>query len=496
MTDPHLSIRRHDVRIRAVGRPAPADAVAAAVAARLARAPAPDGTGYWVIRSLELHTVVGAQWSATGVADSIARGLSSRLADRVRRGIDPAAALWFPGRAAFVSAFLIDLAAGRARGRWEYGQFADLPADASTAIVALAEREPDALLAGLVRLSDRELADVVTAIAPERVDQIAASLSSGAARAPLRRITGIVADTFHGGRILRGPRGGLLSALIAARDTGGEGLAALTSAGTAAVAVAEAAERAGSERGLLLTAVATGDWELVRRIVGTADFDPILALVPWPVADRAALAEALRARTPPADATPESMTEYTPFGGLFLLLPLLDELWDWRTATLGWPVVGGVPASAVVRLRAVAAALSADDPRVARDGLLRRAFGLGSVGDGELSAAAAALDARHLDAFAGVAGAGDRVDELVARTATALLRSLGARLPGMDAASAAYLRREVLDIDAHVRFEGARAVVELSHPPLGVIVSLSGLNRGSFRMPESEDLTWTLTTRG
>jgi hypothetical protein len=508
MDSAQLSIRRHHVRIRATGRPPAASAVVAEVARRLEETPAPHGTGYWVIRSLEVTAVVGAEWSASRVATAVARGVLSGLTERVRNGPDPDGALWFPDRAAFLGAFLVDLAAGRARGRWEYGQFEQAGVDAGDAIAGLADDEPVVTLTALLRLSDRELEQVVAAIGPARVDEVAARLARPAPRADPGTIAGIVADRLLRGRMLGDARDGLLVALIAARDGHGADVAGVAAVAATAVAVAQAAERARSRRDALLAAIAAGEWRVVRTIVGASQFDPLLALVSWTPEDRRELVAALAPGSPSADPD----TAHTPFGGFFLLLPLLDELWDWQAATRGWPVVRGVAAATALRLQTVASALSSEARRrISHDGLLRRALGIDLlIGDEAFADALSHVTPAQRAAFTRVAGvalppradaaiapadasAGDR---LAARCGTALLRALGGRLPGMAGASVDHLRRDVLDIEAHVRFESERAVVELSPPPLGVVVSLSGLDRGSFRMPESEDLTWMLSTRG
>jgi len=65
----------------------------------------------------------------------------------------------------------------------------------------------------------------------------------------------------------------------------------------------------------------------------------------------------------------------------------------------------------------------------------------------------------------------------------------------MATASAAHLRRNVLDLDADVRPETDRIVVALGRPPLNLLLSLTGMNRRSFLLPATGARPWLLTQR-
>ena len=82
---------------------------------------------------------------------------------------------------------------------------------------------------------------------------------------------------------------------------------------------------------------------------------------------------------------------------------------------------------------------------------------------------------------------------MVAEASHTLLRALARRLPGFADASAGYLWENVLACSASVQIEPARFVVRLSNPPLGVLLSLTGLNRTRFRLDATGDAEWCLT---
>ncbi len=89
--------------------------------------------------------------------------------------------------------------------------------------------------------------------------------------------------------------------------------------------------------------------------------------------------------------------------------------------------------------------------------------------------------------------------ELAART---LLAELAVRLPGMAGSTPEYLRRNLLDLAATVRVEPDRFVVELTDPPLHLLLSLTGMNRRRFRLETTGDTgdtggrVWVLAPRG
>jgi hypothetical protein len=84
--------------------------------------------------------------------------------------------------------------------------------------------------------------------------------------------------------------------------------------------------------------------------------------------------------------------------------------------------------------------------------------------------------------------------EAVRVASSALLREFVYRLAGMATASAEYLRRNVFVLDAELTREPERIAVELGHPPLDVLLSMAGLNRGSFTLPATGDVAWVLTS--
>jgi hypothetical protein len=251
---------------------------------------------------------------------------------------------------------------------------------------------------------------------------------------------------------------------------------------------------AGPDADELLRAVRDGRWREVAAQV--ASTDSFLALVRWSAADRAALTEVL---ADPDRQVIGAERVHTPFGGGLLLVLLLEDLCDWAEATRGWPD----EAIGALRLLCVTAALGrGTSVAAAADPVLRAALDVSADLDlvewldevteaqvGTFEETVALPGGADEVALAVVASPASR---LVGRVARAVVGELGRRLPGMASASPAYLWSNVLDVDAWVRFEEHEVVAELGHAPLSVLLSMTGLDRGTFVCGE---VRWTLMPR-
>ena len=472
MTVPRVLVGRHRVHARVVGRSRAGEtalltAVADGLAEALESAPAVDG--YWILRELAVSTRVGATWTSVRMSRALAVDVAGAVAEMQRAGIDSRHALWFPDRAAFLACFLHDLAEGRAGGRWEYAGLPGL-AHPGSALDELATAEPDVLPAALTTLT----LGTLEALARLTVDEEIAL----ARLAPAGGAGGRAAVLATLGTLLSAGRqvGPLVLSVAAAREHRLP-LASVVLDAVACSGLAALVRQAGPAAA---AALRRGDWA---ELSGYGE--DFLAVVSWPAADREHLAEVLATDgARPSSGSPRETTE-TPFGGAFLLAPLLDDLADWPR---------GEQADCV-RLVVLTAALGRGDATL-HDPLLRSLYGLAPhldprcVVDG-LDRPVPALASRP-------ATSGDQPERGIEDLAKALLASLGRHLPGMAAASPAYLRANVLDLGARVTSgddePGTEHVVELGHPPLAVLLSLAGLTSGTVRIRGHEEVRWRLTT--
>ncbi|MCW2714575.1 MAG: hypothetical protein JWN88_1622 [Frankiales bacterium] len=510
-----VHVRRHSLTLHAYGgSPSGAAAegallghdFATRLGQELAGTGAPDG--YWVIRRLEVQAVVSQAWSPRAVSGEVARATARRVGSAVASGSGGDEVLWWPDRTAFLASFLLDAAEGRAEDRWEYAQFADARRSSGPFLLHVARQEPDAVLDALLAMELSSLRRVLAMTSEADGSQLLDLLGGDVSVTPRRDLVlEAVGDLAGAGGLPPAGAAPLLVALVAARCSG-KAVADVATPAREIASLLGLLLRSGSSASRLLEALATGRWA---DAVGLADdTDAVLAFVSWPTDQRGTLATSLGLRAPDRSGGADRLT--TPFGGMFLLLPLLDELWDWSAATGTWPSLEAVPASRLARLLVMTAVLGGGTSAApAVDPVLRLALGVPQTLSGEEllswwerlpASAAASFEGETASALPAQAdplvrlapalraGPADVVD----RAADHLLRSLAGRLPGMANASAGYLARNVLDLDATVVLEPGGAVVELGAAPLGVLLSLAGVNRGSFQL--AEGWTWTLTTRG
>jgi hypothetical protein len=205
---------------------------------------------------------------------------------------------------------------------------------------------------------------------------------------------------------------------------------------------------------------------------------------------------------------------YTPFGGMFLLLPLIDEL-PLPDATRGWPDAEESEAVALVRFLLLLKCCGGS--RAAKafyDPLLRDLLAIASTMSPSVLAAWQMENGRaRLKEFLKVLAdwrdqRGVTTDVLAPRdeerndlaylslpksfqlsrsldvtlsvVARAVMRSFARRLPGFSGSHLPYLYGNFLDIHASVTDEADRRVVELSRPPLYLILNMTGMARQSY----------------
>ncbi|ACZ30963.1 hypothetical protein Xcel_1944 [Xylanimonas cellulosilytica DSM 15894] len=512
-----LRVRHHTQRRRLVGGargPTPAES------SRWFRAGLepyePTGDGVWLIRRLEVRTVVPSSESASAGGRRLAAAVARAVDDVVAAGPNPPDVLWFPDRAAYLAQWVLDLVRGCADGRWEYhGLTGGSP---SGALHDVATAEPSVLLAALLSCGHSQLDEVVERIDPVDAAAIAHALATGSGAMDVRELAGVVRGLGEAGRLPAEVRQATLAVVLALARGDAVSPTAAACARDLVVVAGALAGRPALERAALARALAEGDW---RTAAWAGASEAVAALVPWDPGNRRAAVAELAPREPAVN--PDPGTEHASrFGGIYLLLPLLAEL-PLREATRGWPPLGAVLPDRIVAAVAIACVIGhARAGAVLADPGLQLALGLDGTGDDELAAWAdgvtvaqrAALRAAFEPVLARRAPAidadladpgllptrlvGTRFASTARVAGAALLRELSFRLPGMAAAGADHLRRNVLAFEATVRVgdDDEPVVVLLGHPPLGLLLNLTGMDRCRFRLEATGEREWVLTRRG
>ena len=312
----------------------------------------------WLIRRLEINVDVNAAWdresSARAWAEQMARALSKAMQD----GEDGENVVWFPNSVAFLARFLIDAAEGHAWGKWYYESFAGLrllPTSAAlrTAILDRPAIGQEALLELSTDALQKTLGALTTQDARTIVDRLAATAPAGdalrcfqAAWATWQTViwdTGAAADEW---------RHALRLYLAASREHVEVGGLPLQTAVLALLRLVRCLVNGSAAHGQqLLTALTSSDLAGLYTAAGAANAEALLPLLGCPPVWVREVGHTLLARhtglaTDDKDAAPGPRA--TAFGGVFLLLPLLDEL-PLAEATRGWPHTDEAAAITLVR---------------------------------------------------------------------------------------------------------------------------------------------------
>jgi hypothetical protein len=381
-----LRVRRHQVLYRVAkgsSRPpafgAQHETLQTSVGERLSAGLPSGDKSVWLIRRLDVRVSVGASSTPRGIAKAVAAAVAGALARTFEEGADGANVMRFPDRATFIGCLLSDCARDRAARRWEYREFGDLPErPASTAIRSIAATEPGTALDALMRMAAGDLRVVLASLSPEDAGAVLESLrgDSGSRGAdPTHGVVEALRDLLARSELPNEPRPVALSLFLeVARMTGRRPPVGTDARAREVTQLAAALRTATPEESRKLAgALAEGDWHRVdaHTLAGLTE------LMSWPSAIRREavhyLSEALAGESA-QDQRSDHMT--TDLGGMFLLLPLLDEF-PWTTATAASPSSGAADPSRLLQYLTLLAVLGRDRNRVAAsDPVLRLALGL------------------------------------------------------------------------------------------------------------------------
>jgi hypothetical protein len=380
-----LVVRRHLLRSRVVGgRPSPSvgSLVDRAMVNCLAAVtlPARDGHGVWLIRRLNVSVRVGAEWPPSRIARALAAGTARALAQAIEGGPDGENVIVFRDRPAFLARFMVDSVIGRAAGRWEYREFAPDDAAPSAVLLTAIEREPENAIVAFGRLSEHDLRTVLGGLAPADADAVLAALATATTSGPeepAQLVVAALVRLLHRSALPEEPSAAALTLYLdVARHRGSAPPAGSEARARQAVRLrAIVRGTSPSTRLELAGAIEDGRWASGAAHVAMA----LPELASWPnEARRSAFRVLVATHSGAPEQAPglRSAPLATSLGGMFLLLPLLEEL-PWGAMTEGWPELDGVAPTRIARLLSVAGALGAHrNPSAALDPVLRMALGV------------------------------------------------------------------------------------------------------------------------
>jgi hypothetical protein len=381
-----LSIRRHQVRYRvargstrvaALG--AQEGALHTSLGERLsAYFPSGDET-IWLIRRLHVRASVGSSSSTRGVTKTLAAAVVAALARTFEEGVDEDNVKRFPDRAAFIARLLLDCAGDRAARRWEYREFGEITdRPASTAIRTIVASEAETAVDALIRMTRADLRAVLASLSPADAGAVLESLATapGTSRAdPAEVVAAALGDLLARSEFPTEPGGAALALFLeVARSSGGRppGRTDTRAREVAQLAATLRVARRDESQGLA-RALAEGDW----RAVDAHALEGLAGLAAWPSDIRRRIVRSLsKALSGEPEQTHRTARTTTDLGGMFLLLPLLDEF-PWATAAATWPAHDATEPSRLLQYLTLIAALGPErNAAAAGDPVLRLALGI------------------------------------------------------------------------------------------------------------------------
>jgi hypothetical protein len=432
-----------------------------------------DDSGVWLIRRLDVDVHLRRGDDVDVLAKIWAREIAAALR-RVMDGVgDPANVVRFRSRAEQTAAFLTDLLAGRARGCWYHRAFAGVDVlPVSAAIRTVLERDRGIAVEALALLTEparRALVATSSEADAERLAQLLLAGRPGLARRELLDVLGGAFRRWSTRALLDGESRDRLSLVLGCVAVEPRALDARLAPLMAALVRMRRriALSAGPDARTLAAAVSTGDVRAVAEHWDGDDLPVILPLLSEPRdwLEPLVLKTAVDAPAHPTQAAKRARV-YTPFGGGALLLTAAAEL-PWAELPAPESPSANLSPQAWLRFLAVLEALGTPAERHGLDDpVLRTLYG---IDDG----------LRRPTAPAGRASA-PRPEVAAGQR---LLRAFAAPLRGFAHASDDHLRRNFLDVGAHLEADDDRWLVGVGRAPLHVILQMAGLDRRDLWVP-------------
>jgi hypothetical protein len=515
------------------------------------------GDDVWLIRSLNVDSVAMADWSSGAIADRLAGNIAASLVKIFDSGPDESNSMHFQSRPAYVARFLVEAAKGTAKNAWYFAEFKSMALmTAGQVLCEFSIRDPEVLRLAIQSLLPKEQDFILRNTQASEAKQFLTSLATTESRSPsaadvvltvLEALARAGDISLHAGNLT-------LKLYLAAMSS--QAKSNVIPLAQSALEIAECALTLlqSSQPQKTIVAWQRHDWPTLRNEIGATKTAQLAAFHPLTSDERARLAKAIQ----PESTVADSADSWTPFGAMFILLPLLEGF-EWASATQGWPTLRDHQPKQILQFLTIVGALGAIranrtfndpilrecldiDPKISsqdiRDwfealpkssvdsflpawvGGLARSFNIdvrdvasGSGPRGEMSTdrirgvwLGRSVSRISDEEIANITAdeyaiaihefvGSEALGELILLTSQALLRSFAWRLPGFSNSSIAFLQENFFAFSATVLREETRNVVFVSNPPLNIVLSLTGLNRKRFRLPHGGDFEWILASR-
>jgi hypothetical protein len=480
-----------------------------------------DDPSIWFVRQLDVNLDLNLDWNPEQVgktwATQLVRKLSRDLKEDSAHGI-----IRFPNRAAYLASFLRDLATGDAWSKWYYTSFDGLRMLPVSAAIATAIRnDVETSLPALLQLSTKDLIKVLDALSTQGARRV---LDAIAEQRPALDESRCFVELWNIWKrdesellYTSNELSGALRLYLEVERREHAGGPTLQRAALALVRLVMCLN-SGSRNENVLRALLNGDIAELYVAAGAEDAEVLLPFTHCPTELLQEIWTTVSATPDPTSYERASDKAYTSFGGVFILLPLLDRL-PLDELTEGWPDVDQQRAVSLARFIVLVKCMGRERfNRAWNDPLLRELLQIGPRISTDLMNDWSRISRRAIESFLQRLTAWDREnyplehtlfvvtklnDDLEYLTSPAftsadfnlalsvaaqrVMRQFAWRLPGFSRSSLPYLYTNFLDFRASVAPEPDRHVVRVGTPPLNIILAITGLQRASFNLSWLED---------
>lgn len=329
-----------------------------ALGAMLHRAFSETDQSLWFINRLDVVADVNVAWEPHQLGHCLAVRTAQSLCAELAAAANGGNVIRFSSPAEYLAAFLTALAQGRAWNNWYYDSFDGLRMlptsaalrtavcrDVSTGLVALHLLQPAALKGILLQLTDADAERIFQTFANE-LDASEDDSDFDHLETLLANLQKILLEEWSD------EKASLLLYIEVSRERGLEGRYALAQAMRAIVVLSRCLNRSsGSQRDRLLNTLrlANGDIASLYQTVGPAAAERMTPLLSLRNSSLLKILDVVSDRPKSFYQEEASLAlRDTRFGGVFFLLPLIDQL-PLSEATEGWPDADGAGAEAMIR---------------------------------------------------------------------------------------------------------------------------------------------------
>lgn len=469
----------------------------------------------WFIRKLDVNFSLNASWDPDTVARVWAESIAEAVYTVQQSGGAAEIVMRFDNRASYIGQFLADLAADSAWGKWYYESLSGVKMlSVSSAIRTVIGREPEAAFKGIATLEPASKSHIIERLTASDAGALLGSLTDNSDGQDVLEY--VWKRVIEEGYTTKGWQSDQISVAVIA-DRVGSGYdpqySSVRQAVKGIIRLVRIAQAGDINEPLIRDGILRDSAADIYKALSPEEVADILPLTG---SDKQIIRKVIddifgdRPRAHIVSKNDDVETYSTVFGGVFLLLPLIDTL-RLESVADGWEGSSNCDAVTLLRFVVLARCMGGHSlPSLLLDSSIRTVMGLSdevtmksllswcnslSLGQKRELVRRIVTYLRDHDIRSGRFDRDYLTFDFIQKESPGNMRSLGLaayavlsmfakRLPGFATSSFPHLHRNFLSCQATMEVSTSRYSVTLSRPPLDVILNMTGMSRTTYQ------LTW------